>query len=120
MVGFGVVALGLGGVVLARNRVLAGEWLGCGVVVPEGWMGTVSAHDRFVINVSVGAALGQTFAPQLPSPSASAPEGASAGPFEFCSGLVDLVVGVGCHRGGGHRFTLSGERFVGLVAEDIA
>jgi hypothetical protein len=28
--------------------------VGCGVVVPEGWMGTVSAHDRFVVNVSVG------------------------------------------------------------------
>ena len=40
--------------------------------------------------------------------------------FEFCSGLVDLVVCVGHHFGGGHRLTLAGERFVGLVAEDIA
>jgi hypothetical protein len=40
--------------------------------------------------------------------------------FEFCSGLVDLVVGVGRHGGGGHRLTLAGERFIGLVAEDIA
>ena len=40
--------------------------------------------------------------------------------FEFCSGLVDLVVCVGHHGGGGHRLTLAGERFVGLVAEDIA
>ena len=40
--------------------------------------------------------------------------------FEFCSGLVDLVVGVRRHGGGGHRLTLAGERFVGLVAEDIA
>jgi hypothetical protein len=40
--------------------------------------------------------------------------------FEFCSGLVDLVVCVGRHGGGGHRLTLAGERFVGLVAEDIA
>ena len=39
---------------------------------------------------------------------------------QFCSGLVDLVVGVGHHGGGGHRLTLAGERFVGLVAEDIA
>jgi hypothetical protein len=39
--------------------------------------------------------------------------------FEFRSGLVDLVVGVGCHFGGGHRFALADERFVGLVAEDI-
>ena len=38
----------------------------------------------------------------------------------LCSGLVDLVVGVGHHRGGGHRLTLAGERFVGLVAEDFA
>jgi hypothetical protein len=30
--------------------------------------------------------------------------------FEFCSGLVDLVVGVRHHRGGGHRLTLTGER----------
>jgi hypothetical protein len=40
--------------------------------------------------------------------------------FQFCSGLVDLVVGVRRHGGGGHRFTLAGERFVGLVAEDLA
>src|ERR1700758_5285696 len=39
---------------------------------------------------------------------------------QFCSGLVDLVVGVRRHGGGGHRLTLAGERFVGLVAEDIA
>jgi hypothetical protein len=38
---------------------------------------------------------------------------------EFCSGLFDLVVGVGHHRGGGHRLTLAGERFVGLVAEEF-
>ena len=40
--------------------------------------------------------------------------------FEFCSGLVDLVVCVGHHRGGGHRLTLAGERFVGRLTEDIA
>jgi len=40
--------------------------------------------------------------------------------FEFCSGLVDLVVGVRHHRGGGHHLALAGERFVGLVAEDVA
>ena len=39
---------------------------------------------------------------------------------QFCSGLVDLVVCVGHHGGGGHRLTLAGERFVGLVAEDTA
>jgi hypothetical protein len=39
---------------------------------------------------------------------------------ESCSGLVDLVVCVVSHSGGGHRFTLAGERFVGLVAEDVA
>jgi hypothetical protein len=31
--------------------------------------------------------------------------------FEFCSGLVDSVVGVVGHRGGGHRFAFAGERF---------
>ncbi len=31
-----------------------------------------------------------------------------------------MVVGVGRHFGGGHRFTLAGERFVGLVAKHIA
>jgi hypothetical protein len=31
-----------------------------------------------------------------------------------------LVVGIRHHGGGGHRFTLAGERFVGLVAEDVA
>ena len=40
--------------------------------------------------------------------------------FEFCSGLVDLVVCVGRHGGGRHRFTLAGERFVGHLAEDLA
>ena len=44
----------------------------------------------------------------------------SARVFEFCSGLVDLVVCVGCHGGGGHLFACAGERFVGLVAEDLA
>jgi hypothetical protein len=39
---------------------------------------------------------------------------------EFCSGPADLVVCVGRHGGGGHRPALAGERFVGLVAEDIA
>jgi hypothetical protein len=38
---------------------------------------------------------------------------------QFCSGLVDLVVCVGHHRGGGHRLSLAAERFVGLVAEDV-
>ena len=38
--------------------------------------------------------------------------------FEFCSGLVDLVVRV-CHHGGsGHRFTLAGQLFVDRVSED--
>ncbi len=40
--------------------------------------------------------------------------------LQFCSGLVDLIVGIRHHFRGGHRFTLAGERFVGLVAEDIA
>jgi hypothetical protein len=40
--------------------------------------------------------------------------------FESCSGLVDLVVCVGCHGGGGHRLALAGERFVGRLAEHIA
>src|ERR1700744_23318 len=39
---------------------------------------------------------------------------------QLCSGLVDLVVCVGCHGNGGHRFAFTGERFVGLVAENIA
>jgi hypothetical protein len=39
---------------------------------------------------------------------------------QFRSGLVDLAVGVGHHRGGGHRLALEGERFVGRLAEDIA
>ena len=39
---------------------------------------------------------------------------------QFCSGLVDLVVCVGHHVGGGHRLALAGQRFVGLVAEDMA
>jgi len=30
-----------------------------------------------------------------------------------------LVVCVGRHRGGGHRFALAGERFVDLVAENF-
>jgi hypothetical protein len=45
---------------------------------------------------------------------------ASTWVFEFCSGLVDLVVGVRHHRGGGHRLTLAGERFVGRLAEHVA
>ena len=39
---------------------------------------------------------------------------------QFCSDLVDLVVGVGRHGGCGHRLTLAGQRLVGLVTEDIA
>ena len=53
--------------------------------------------------------------------SEAAPPGCvSARVFEFCSGQVDLVVCVGHHFGGGHRLTLAAERFVGLVAEDLA
>ena len=40
--------------------------------------------------------------------------------LQFCLGLVSLIVGVRHHRGGGHRLTLAGERFVGWVAKDIA
>jgi hypothetical protein len=40
--------------------------------------------------------------------------------FEFCSGLVDLVVCVSRHGDGSHRLTLAGERFVGRLAEDVA
>ena len=39
---------------------------------------------------------------------------------QCCSGLVDLVVCVGRDGGGGHRLTIAGERFVGLVPEHIA
>ena len=70
--------------------------------------------------VSVDAALGQTFAHLPPRRAPPLLRGHSAGVFEFCSGLVDLVVGVGRHGGGGHRLTLAGERFVGRLAEDIA
>ena len=40
--------------------------------------------------------------------------------LQFCSCLVDLVVCIRHHFGGGHRFTLAGAGFVGLVAEHIA
>ena len=70
--------------------------------------------------MSVDAALGQTFAPLPPRRPPPLLRGHSAGVFEFCSGLVDLVVCVRRHGGGGHRLALAGERFVGLVAEDIA
>ena len=40
--------------------------------------------------------------------------------IQFCSGLVGLVVCVGGHGGGANRLALAGERFVGLVAEDLA
>jgi hypothetical protein len=66
----------------------------------------------------VDAALGQTFAhlpPRRPPPLL---RGHTAGVFEFCSGLVDLVVCVR-HHGGGHRLTLAGERFVGRLTEDL-
>ena len=33
--------------------------------------------------------------------------GASVGVFQFCSGLVDLVVRVRRHGGGGHRLALA-------------
>ncbi len=39
---------------------------------------------------------------------------------QFCSGLVDLAIGVRHHIGCGHRLTLAGESFVRLFAEDIA
>jgi hypothetical protein len=38
---------------------------------------------------------------------------------QFCSGLVDLVVGECRHCGGGHGLALGYERLVGLFAEDI-
>ena len=39
---------------------------------------------------------------------------------QLCTGLVDLVVCIRHHGGGTHRLALAGERFVGLVAEDVA
>ena len=39
----------------------------------------------------------------------------SARVFEFCSGLVDLVVRVRRDGGGGHRLAVAGELFVGLA-----
>jgi len=38
----------------------------------------------------------------------------------LCSGLVDLAIGVRHHGRDAHRFALASERFVGLVAEDLA
>ena len=51
--------------------------------------------DRGALGVPAGGG-------QIPS------DGHSAGVFKFCSGLVDLVVCVGRHGGGGHRLTLAG------------
>ena len=39
---------------------------------------------------------------------------------QFRSGLVDLVVNVRRDGGDGHRLSLAGERFEGLVTEDLA
>jgi len=44
---------------------------------------------------------------------------ASARVFEFCSCLVDLVIGIRRNRGGGHRLAAAGERLVGLVSKDF-
>jgi hypothetical protein len=40
--------------------------------------------------------------------------------IQFCLGLVDLVVCVGHHCGGGHRLAVVDKRFEGRVAENIA
>src|SRR5271169_2522108 len=47
-------------------------------------------------------------------------DGISARFYEFRSGLVNLVVRVGRHRGGGRRLTLAGQRFVARLTEDLA
>ena len=39
--------------------------------------------------------------------------------FEFCSGLVDLVVGVGHHRGDGHLRTLLCALVISLIAKNL-
>ena len=39
--------------------------------------------------------------------------------LQLCSGLVDLVIGVCRHVGGGHRLALMGKRIVSLVTEDL-
>jgi hypothetical protein len=38
---------------------------------------------------------------------------------QFCSGLVELVVGVGHHGDGGIGFARAGERFLGLLPEAL-
>jgi len=43
-------------------------------------------------------------------------EGHSAEVVEFCSGLVDLVVGARHHGGGGHRRTLADDCFAATPA----
>ena len=40
-------------------------------------------------------------------------------PHPVLLGLVDLVVGVCRHGGGGNRFTLAGQRFVGRLTEHV-
>ena len=44
----------------------------------------------------------------------------SARAFKFYSGLVDLVIYVGRHSGGGHRIAPVGEQFVVSITEHIA
>ena len=39
--------------------------------------------------------------------------------IQRCLGLVDLVIRIRHHVGGGHGLSHAGERFIGLVAEDI-
>jgi hypothetical protein len=39
---------------------------------------------------------------------------------QFCSRLIDLVVGVGTHGSSGHVFAAASEGFVGFVAKGSA
>ena len=68
----------------------------------------------------VGAAGGSKVSDVAADSAAGVSFGSTSRPRHFCSGLVDLVVCVGHHGGGGHRLALAGERVVGLVAEDRA
>ena len=90
----------------------------------------LSAKDSLAIDSLGGGHVAKVFQPRSSSDGVSAAMAVDPrcclrcrlfrDSVQFCSGLVDLVVGVRHDLGGGHRLTLAGERFVGRLAEDIA